>query len=110
MGKLWVFFSAFILTLSFVLYAFANHAMVIRENEKSLPGANLFMAQQKNEFPDIQNGLGVKEIPRADGGTDKIYYSIVTPEEEQKKEREEKEKQDRSWEMLPGIIVNKHTR
>lgn len=67
------------------------------------------MVQQKNEILDLHNGLGVKEIPRSDGGKDKIHYSIVTPEEEEKKEREEKEKQDRSWDMLPGIVIDKRT-
>jgi len=110
MGKLCVLFSASIVILSLVFYAFTNHAMVIEEKKETPLREHPRMVQQKNEIPDLQNGLGVKEIPRLDGGTDKSYYSIVTPEEEEKKEQEEKEKQDRSWNMLPGIIMDKRTR
>jgi hypothetical protein len=110
MDRLCVFFSAALVTLSLVFYAFTTHAMGIRE-KKETPFLGYWRAvQQQNEIPDLQNGLGVKEIPRSDGGTDKMYYSIITPEEEEKKEREEKEKQDRSWDMLPGIIIDKRTR
>lgn len=109
MGKLGVFFPASIVILSLVFCAFPNHAMVIREEKETPFRGHPLMVQQKNEILDLHNGLGVKEIPRSDGGKDKIHYSIVTPEEEEKKEREEKEKQDRSWDMLPGIVIDKRT-
>ena len=57
--------------------------------------------------PDQTPGLGTQEAPRADGGKDTIYYSIVTPEEEKIKQEEEKEKQDKSWDALKNIIIDK---
>ena len=109
MGRLCLFFSATLVTLSLVFYVFTNHAMVIREKKEAPLREDPRLVQQQLENPDLQNGLGVKEIPRSDGGKDKIYYSIVIPEEEEKKEREEKEKEDRSWDMLQGIIIDKRT-
>jgi hypothetical protein len=110
MGRLCIFFSAAIITISLVFYAFTNHAMVIRERKETPLRGYPRMVQQKNEIHDQQNGLGAKEIQRPDGGTDRIYYSIITPEEEEIRDREEKEKQDRSWDMMKGILIDKRTR
>jgi len=68
-------------------------AAPLREPEKHLPGSAA--------------GVGVLEIPRPDGRSDKIYYSTMTPEEELQKGNEEKEKSDRSWEMLKNVILDK---
>ena len=54
--------------------------------------------------------VGAKEVPRSDGGKDRIYYSIVTPEEENRAKKEEKEKEDKSWDMLRNIIIDQRTR
>jgi hypothetical protein len=110
MNRPCVFFSAALVTLSLIFYPFTPHAMMIPEKKETPLREYPRVVQQQNESPDLQNGLGVKEFPRSDGGTDKMYYSIVTPEEEKKKEREEKEKQDRSWDLLPGIIIDKRAR
>ncbi len=53
------------------------------------------------------SGIGVLEIARPDGGKDKIYYSTMTPEEESRNIREEKEKEDRSWDMLNNLVIDK---
>jgi hypothetical protein len=110
MDRSCVFFLAVLATLSLVFCAFTTHAMVIREKKETHLREFPRLVQQQNEILDLQDGLGVKESPRSDGGTDKMHYSIVTPEEEEKKEREEKEKEGRSWNMLPGIIIDKRTR
>lgn len=60
--------------------------------------------------PPSSAGVGVLEIPRPDGGKDKVYYSTTTPEEEQERSQEEKEKTDRSWEILRNVIIDKHSR
>jgi hypothetical protein len=57
-----------------------------------------------------EKSLGTQEIPRTDGGRDKIYYSITTLEEERKSREEEKEKADKSWEMLNNIIIDRRSR
>lgn len=58
-------------------------------------------------FPrDPIKGVGAQEVPREDGGKDKIYYSIITPEEEEKARQEEKEKEDRSLDGLRNIIID----
>jgi hypothetical protein len=55
-------------------------------------------------------GVGVVEVPRADGRKDKIYFSTMTPEEESQNAAVEKEKEDRSWDMLKNIIIDRRTR
>jgi hypothetical protein len=57
-----------------------------------------------------EKGLGTQEIPRSDGGKDKVYYSITTPDEERKAQEEEKEKADRSWDVLRNVIIDKRSR
>ena len=71
--------------------------------------------QDPPKIPETENrvpekSLGTQEIPRIDGGRDKVYYSITTPEEERKNREEEKEKADRSWEMLNNIIIDRRSR
>jgi hypothetical protein len=61
-------------------------------------------------LPEPSGGLGSQEIPRSDGGKDRLYYSVTTPEEEKKTQQEEKEKEDKSWEMLRNIIIDRPTR
>jgi hypothetical protein len=59
--------------------------------------------------PEPPKGIGAQEVPREDGGKDKIYYSITTPEEEKKAKQEEKEEEERSWDILKNIIIdNRH--
>jgi hypothetical protein len=57
-----------------------------------------------------EKGLGTQEIPRSDGGKDKVYYSITTPDEERKIQEEEKEKADKSWDVLRNIIIDQRSR
>jgi hypothetical protein len=52
----------------------------------------------------------VQEVPQEDGGKDKIYYSVITPEEEKKAEQEEKEKEERSWDILKNIVIDRRRR
>ena len=51
--------------------------------------------------------MGVVEMKRPDGTTDKIYYSIATPEETLKARQEEKEKGEKAWEMLENITIDR---
>ena len=60
--------------------------------------------------PEPPQGIGAQEVPREDGGKDKIYYSITTPEEEKKAKQEEKEKEERSWDILKNIIIDNRRR
>jgi len=62
--------------------------------------------QGEEAFPDPAPGVGMREVPRADGGKDKIYYSVTTPEEERKAEQEEKDKVDKSWDVLRNIVID----
>jgi hypothetical protein len=67
-------------------------------------------SESKKDLPEPSGGLGSQEIPRSDGGKDRLYYSVTTPEEEKKTQQEEKEKEDKSWEMLRNIITDRRTR
>jgi hypothetical protein len=60
--------------------------------------------------PEPTKGIGAKEVPREEGGKDRIYYSIITPEEEEKAKQEEKEKEERSWDILKNIIIDNRRR
>lgn len=64
---------------------------------------------QGKDGPEVRSGLGSREVERPDGGKDKIYYSITTPEEESKNQREEKEKMDKSLDVLKNIIIDSQT-
>jgi hypothetical protein len=64
--------------------------------------------QKPEKLPQPSSaGVGVLEVPRPDGGKDKIYYSTTTQEEERQRSQEEKENADRSWEMLRNVIIDK---
>jgi hypothetical protein len=62
--------------------------------------------EQKTIMPESPEGLGVQEVERPDGGRDKIYYSITTPEEEARSQKEEKEKLDKSLDVPNNIIID----
>ncbi len=64
----------------------------------------------KPEGGETPSGVGVIEVPRADGGKDKIYFSTFSYEEEGQAKAEEKEKVNRSWDMLKNIIIDKRSR
>jgi hypothetical protein len=66
--------------------------------------------EQEMVSPEPAKGIGAKEVPREDGGRDKIYYSIITPEEEKEAKQEEKEKEERSWDLLKNIMIDNHRR
>ena len=64
----------------------------------------------ESESGPPDKSLGTQEIPRNDGGRDRVYYSVTSPEEEKKNREEEKEKADKSWEMLNNIIIDRRSR
>jgi hypothetical protein len=57
-----------------------------------------------------EKALGTKEIPRPDGGKDKVYYSVTTKEEEAQQQKEEREKVEKSWDLLRNIIIDKRSK
>lgn len=67
-------------------------------------------SRPEQALPESSGGLGSREIPREDGGKDRVYYSVTTPQEEEKTRQEEKEKEEKSWEMLRNIIIDRRTR
>jgi hypothetical protein len=80
---------------------------IIRLKEAGVDDRTIQMLiQQEKTIEGDSKGLGVKEIKRSEGGSDKIYYSIITPEEEEKSEQEEREKREKSWEMLKNVIID----
>jgi len=74
------------------------------------PPKPLENSQPEKALPEPSGDLGSQEIPRRDGGKDRIYYSVTTPEEEEESRREEKEKEEKSWEVLRNIIIDRRTR
>jgi hypothetical protein len=94
------------------LFSFPFWATEVFPQEKTEEGAKTLSSGQKSEkfSPDNPRGVGVLEVPRADGRKDKIYFSTMTPEEESRSAAEEKEKSDRSWDMLRNIIIDRRAR
>ena len=54
------------------------------------------------------SSVGVREVPRADGGRDVIYYSGTPLEEKQARQQAEAQKQEKSLETLREMIIIKH--
>lgn len=80
---------------------------IIRLKEAGVDDRTIQMLiQQEKTIEGDSRGLGVKEIKRDEGGSDKIYYSIITPEEDEISVREEREKLEKSWEMLKNVIID----
>jgi hypothetical protein len=105
----WSFFLLLSVAIN-ICYTVSPEGRVIGNQIEPCPQNQLRIVQEK-VYTDPTPGLGTQETPRADGEKDKIYYSIVTPEEEKKTQEEEKEKQDKSWDTLKNIIIdNRRTR
>jgi hypothetical protein len=81
--------------------------------EKMEDGSETFSSDGKKSeklSPGSPKGVGVVEVPRADGRKDKVYFSTMTPEEESQNAAAEREKVDRSWDMLRNIIIDRRAR
>jgi hypothetical protein len=78
--------------------------------EKDYPPAHSSMPAPERAPNPPTAGVGVVEIPRPDGGKDKIYFSISDPEEDRSRNREEKEKADRAWDLLRNVIIDKRSK
>ncbi len=61
-------------------------------------------AERQEHLPS--RDLGAYDVPRPDGGKDKVYYSIITPEEEAQSKKEEKEKMEKSLDLLRNIVID----
>jgi hypothetical protein len=85
--------------------SFWGERTVYAQSGKVPPGT-----EPERVSPKPTEGIGAKEVPREDGGKDKIYYSIITPEEEEKAKQEEKEKEERSWDILRNVIIDDRRR
>lgn len=66
--------------------------------------------QPELDLGESGKGMGVIEMERPDGSKDKIYYSITTPEESMKARQEEEEKEEKAWEMLKNIIIDRRSK
>lgn len=58
------------------------------------------------EVREPNSGLGTEEVPRSEGGSDKFYFSVSTPEEGEKARLQEKEREDRSWDLLQDLVID----
>jgi hypothetical protein len=66
-------------------------------------------AERSGAGPEKQPSVGVKEIPRADGGKDRIYFSVTPESDRRDREQAEKNKIDKSMELLPqNVLILRH--
>jgi hypothetical protein len=49
--------------------------------------------------------VGVQELPRADGGKDKIYFSVTPESDRRRREQAEKKKMDQSLELPQNVLI-----
>ncbi len=103
LNRLWAFF---LLSLVINFSAFRD-GKVLTDNMGAHPLDEERWVQQGEPPIDPTPGLGTKEVPRSDGGKDTTYYSITTPEEEEKARQEEKDKSDKSLDVLKNIIIDR---
>lgn len=65
-----------------------------------IPGRGVFPVS-----PTREPSVGVTEVPRADGGRDRINYSVTPEFERRAREQAERNKQEQSLEQLGNIII-----
>ncbi len=98
------------------MISWGSSLLIVTVVSSLIPGAPtgiktpwITMAQDRDySCPEVRYpnpGLGTKEIPRSDGATDKFYFSVSTPEEEEKAQLQEKEREDRSWDLLHDLVI-----
>jgi hypothetical protein len=76
---------------------------IIRLKEKGVEDRTLQMLiEQENTKRRNSPAVGVEESIRPEGGKDKTYYSITTPEES----KSEKENDEKVRELLKNIIID----
>ena len=111
----WIFFGLVLLFLYGTCSVTCLHALSVDEIIKLKQAGvedrtiQLIIELEKSNR-EGKEGLGVKEIPRPDGGKDRVYYSVTTPEEERQLKEEEKEKLERALEILQNIIIDERRR
>ncbi len=69
------------------------------------------VAEDRDHYacPEVRkpnSGVGTEEVPRSEGGADRYYFSVSTPEEEEKARVQEKEREDRSWDLLQDLVID----
>jgi hypothetical protein len=55
--------------------------------------------------PGREPSLGVREIPRPDGGKDRVYFSVTPESDRRAREQAERNKLDYSLDALRNIII-----
>jgi hypothetical protein len=73
----------------------------VRKNERA-------PAERAGAGSEKEPSVGVKEIPRADGGKDRIYFSVTPESERRDREQAEKNKMDQSLALPPNILILRH--
>jgi len=109
----WIFTLFFFLCT--VLSAVTLHALTVEEviklKEAGVEDRTIQMLiEQEKMNREGEEGVGVKETTRADGGKDRTYYSVTTSEEHQKIEREDREKMEKALDILRNIIIDDRNR
>ena len=101
-------FSSLFFLFSFSIYVYAlTVEEIVKLKAAGVDEKTIQMLIEKGRMDqEGPKGMGVKEVERPDGGKDKIYFSITTPEEERKNQEEEREKLERSLDMLRNIIID----
>jgi hypothetical protein len=98
----------FFFLLLFLFVTLHSPGNAQEKKDSSPKGASANQTYQSDG--ELPRGIGVAEVPRADGGKDKIYFSTSSPEEEEQAKAEEKEKANRSWDLLKNILIDRRSR
>ena len=76
------------------------------------PAGPPFTKKDRNNLERSEIGpeesVGVKEVPRPDGGKDKIFFSITPDSSRRAREQAEKDKLERSLDFPGNVYILKH--
>ncbi len=70
----------------------------VRKNERA-------PAERAGAGTEKEPSVGVQELPRADGGKDKIYFSVTPESDRRRREQAEKKKMDQSLELPQNVLI-----
>lgn len=98
------------ITLSALLISASPQALtvdeIIKPKEAEVDNRTIQMLLEREGI----KGEGAEEIPRPNGRTDRVYFSVTTPEEERNTRQEEREKMERALEILKNMTIEHRRR
>jgi hypothetical protein len=71
-----------------------------KKNDRPLP-----VPENPRAATERETAVGTQEVPRPDGGRDKIYFSVTPESERRAREQAEREKMEKALDLPRNIII-----